>query len=186
MGNRLSRISTKTGDKGETGLGDGSRLSKSSSRIEALGALDELNCWLGVLRSQLTSDDELQPLFSQIQHDIFDLGGELAMPGYTLLQEEMLNDIEEHVVQHNEALPFLKEFILPGGTAAASSCHMARAVCRRAERNYVTLSQSEEISGLGLRYLNRLSDLLFVLARVISRREGGSEVLWHSRYNRNH
>lgn len=183
MGNRLSKISTKTGDKGETGLGDGSRVSKASIRITTLGALDELNCWLGVLRSQLTTDDELQPIFSQIQHDLFDLGGEMAMPGYELLKAEMLDEIERHVVDFNESLPYLKEFILPGGTPAASSCHMARAVCRRAECNYVELSQQDEsISNLGLRYLNRLSDLLFVLARVLSRREGGSEVLWQSRY----
>lgn len=184
MGNRLSKISTKTGDKGETGLGDGSRRSKSDLRIEALGTLDELNSWVGILRSQLSSGDELQPLLSQIQHDVFDLGGELAMPGYSMLKEEMLNEIEEQVVRHNESLPYLKEFILPGGTPAAASCHLVRAVSRRAERIYVALSQQEkDINELGLRYLNRLSDLLFVLARVIARREGGQEILWQSRYN---
>lgn len=183
MGNRLSKISTKTGDKGETGLGDGSRVSKSSLRIETLGTLDELNCWVGVLRSQLAENDELQPIFSQIQHDLFDLGGEMAMPGYVMLKPEMLDEIEAHVVHYNESLPYLKEFILPGGTPAASSCHMARAVCRRAERDYVALSQEDEsVSNLGLRYLNRLSDLLFVFGRVLARREGGSEVLWQSRY----
>lgn len=183
MGNRLSKISTKTGDKGETGLGDGSRVAKSNIRIETLGTLDELNCWVGLLRSQLAENDELQPIFNQIQHDLFDLGGEMAMPGHAMLKAEMLDEIETHVVHYNESLPYLKEFILPGGTPAASSCHMARAVCRRAERHYVELSQEDEtVSNLGLRYLNRLSDLLFVLGRVLSRREGGREVLWQSRY----
>lgn len=185
MGNRLSKISTKTGDTGETGLAGGDRVSKSSVRIVTLGDIDELNCWLGMLRAELTTEDELQPLLARIQHDLFDLGGEMAMPGYELLKEEMLTLIEDKVVEYNESLPYLKEFILPGGTKMAAACHMARAVCRRAERSYVAVMDAEEgIHTLGLKYLNRLSDLLFVLARVLSRREGGSEVLWESRYRK--
>lgn len=185
MGNRLSKISTKTGDSGETGLAGGSRVSKSSVRIITLGDIDELNSWLGMLRAELTTEDELQPLLARIQHDLFDLGGEMAMPGYELLKEEMLTLIEDKVVEYNESLPHLKEFILPGGTKMAATCHMARAVCRRAERSYVdVLNNEEDINLLGLKYLNRLSDLLFVLARVLSRREGGSEVLWESRYRK--
>lgn len=186
MGNRLSKITTKTGDQGETGLADGSRLSKSHIRFAALGDLDELNSCLGVVRSQLKPDDSLQALFSQLQHDVFDLGGELAMPGYQLLPDDILNDLEQQLVEYNDSLPPLKEFILPAGSAAVASCHLARAICRRAERHYVQLSQEQEVNGLGLKYLNRLSDLLFVLARVIARRDGGQEVFWQSRYNRKH
>ena len=183
MGNRLSKISTKTGDKGDTGLGDGSRVAKSHLRIHTLGELDELNSWVGMLRAELPETDELQPLLSQIQHDLFDLGGEMAMPGHEFLKAEMLSEIEEHIVQYNETLPYLKDFILPGGTKLAATCHLARAVSRRAERAYVALNQEDHnLNPLGLQYLNRLSDLLFVLARVLSRREGGSEVLWQSRY----
>ena len=185
MGNRLSKISTKTGDTGETGLAGGSRVSKSSVRIITLGDIDELNSWLGMLRAELTTEDELQPLLARIQHDLFDLGGEMAMPGYELLKEEMLTLIEDSVVQYNEALPALKEFILPGGSKAAATCHMARSVCRRAERSYVEVyNQEEGVNILGLKYLNRLSDLLFVLARVFARRDGCSEVLWESRYRK--
>ena len=182
MGNRLSKISTKTGDRGETGLGDGSRVSKSCLRIATLGDIDELNSWVGVLRASLTGQDELHPLLSQVQHDLFDLGGEMAMPGYTLLNEVMLSELEQHLVHWNESLPPLKDFILPGGSVAAAHCHMARAVARRAERTYVTLLQQEAVHETGLKYLNRLSDLLFVLARVLARRDGGTEVLWQSRH----
>lgn len=183
MGNRLSKISTKTGDAGETGLAGGSRVMKHSLRIATLGDIDELNSWIGMLRAELNSSDELHDLLARIQHDLFDLGGEMAMPGYELLKEEMLTLVEEHIVLHNETLPYLQEFILPGGTQMAATCHMARAVCRRAERAYVAAMQEDSSIGkLGLKYLNRLSDLLFVLARVLSRREGGSEVLWESRY----
>lgn len=184
MGNRLSKISTKTGDRGETGLGDGSRVRKDSQRVHTLGEVDELNSWIGILRAELDANDELQPLLSQIQHDLFDLGGELAVPGYNLLNEQLLTDLETHLVNWNETLPPLKEFILPGGSKPAAQCHMARTVARRAERAYVSLMQSDTINELGLRYLNRLSDILFVLARVLARRNNGQEVLWQSRHQR--
>ena len=183
MGNRLSKISTKTGDQGDTGLGDGSRVAKTHLRIHTLGEIDELNSWVGMLRAQLVPEDELQPLLSQIQHDLFDLGGEMALPNHRLLPEAMLSELEKHIVLYNDTLPYLKEFILPSGTPATATCHVARTVCRRAERSYVALQQeTPDISQLGLCYLNRLSDLLFVLARVLARREGGQEVLWQSRY----
>lgn len=184
MGNRLSKISTKTGDRGETGLGDGSRVRKDSQRVQTLGEVDELNSWIGILRAELDANDELQPLLGQIQHDLFDLGGELAVPGYNLLNEQLLTDLETHLVNWNETLPPLKEFILPGGSKPAAQCHMARTVARRAERAYVSLMQSETMNELGLRYLNRLSDILFVLARVLARRNNGQEVLWQSRHQR--
>ncbi len=185
MGNRLSKISTKTGDAGETGLAGGSRVFKTHARITTLGDIDELNSWLGMLRAKLATQDDLQDLLARLQHDLFDLGGEMAMPGHELLKEEMLTLVEEKIVFYNETLPYLKEFILPGGTEQASIAHMARAVCRRAERSYVAAMQDDaSIGKLGLKYLNRLSDLLFVLARILARREGGSEVLWESRYRR--
>lgn len=183
MGNRLSKISTKTGDQGETGLAGGARVMKHSPRIVTLGDIDELNSWLGMLRAELDHNDELQDLLARIQHDLFDLGGEMAMPEHALLKEEMLTLVEEKIVYYNDQLPYLKEFILPAGNKMATTCHLARAVCRRAERSYVAAAQEDDSIGkLGLQYLNRLSDLLFVLARVLARREGGAEVLWESRY----
>ncbi|MCA6128267.1 cob(I)yrinic acid a,c-diamide adenosyltransferase [Thalassolituus oleivorans] len=188
MGNRLSRITTKTGDKGETGLGDGSRISKSSQRIHCIGDVDELNSWVGMLRASLSNDDGLQPILDQIQHDLFDLGGELAVPGYNALHSVLIDDLEDYLEELNDDLPPLKDFILPGGSESASRCHMARTVCRRAERNMVVLLEAKhsdnDINLLGLQYLNRLSDLLFVLARVLARREGGQEVLWKTRHQR--
>ena len=186
MGNRLSKISTKTGDKGETGLGDGSRISKTSLRIDVIGEVDELNSWVGVLRAELDEQNKYQNRLSQIQHDLFDLGGELCVPGYKAIAAEMLTDLENDLVDINEALPALKDFILPGGNKAASYCHMARAVSRRAERSIVALSLQEDneadVSPLALQYLNRLSDFFFVLARALARENGGSEVLWQSRH----
>ncbi|MCA6065157.1 cob(I)yrinic acid a,c-diamide adenosyltransferase [Thalassolituus marinus] len=184
MGNRLSKIATRTGDRGETGLGDGSRVSKSSERIHAIGEVDELNSWVGLLRAELTGDDELQPLLHQIQHDLFDLGGELSVPGFNALNEALLTDIENQLEILNDTLPPLKDFILPGGSRAASLAHMVRTVCRRAERALVALTEHEDISGLSLQYLNRLSDLMFVMARVLARRDNGQEVLWQSRYQK--
>lgn len=184
MGNRLSKITTKTGDGGETGLGDGSRVSKSSERIHAIGDVDELNSWMGLLRTELSTDDELQPLLHQIQHDLFDLGGELSVPGFYALNEELLQDIEDNLEALNDTLPPLKDFILPGGNRCAASAHMARTVCRRAERSLVKMAHTETVSTLALRYLNRLSDLLFILARVLARRNNGQEVIWKSRYKR--
>ncbi len=187
MGNRLSKISTKTGDKGETGLGDGSRISKTSTRIQVIGEVDEVNSWVGVLAAELDPDDEHQAVLYQIQHDLFDLGGELCVPGYKALAESMLDDLENTLVDINEALPPLKDFILPGGSKAASYCHMARTVCRRAERSIVALANEEkeadnDISPLSVQYLNRLSDFFFVLARCLARKDGGQEVLWKSRH----
>jgi len=181
MGNRLSKIYTRTGDKGETGLGDGSRVSKSSLRIQAIGDTDELNSCLGLLASHLDKDDELQPLLSQIQHDLFDIGGEMAMPGYELLKDNPVEELEAAIDQYNSQLPPLKDFILPGGSQAASFCHLARSVSRRTERTMIALAKEDEVTDKVRQYLNRLSDLLFVLARVIARRNGGSEVLWQSR-----
>jgi len=182
MGNRLSKIATRTGDQGETGLGDGSRVSKSSARVTAIGDVDELNSWMGLLRAHIADDDELQPLLHQIQHDLFDLGGELAVPGYQALSEELLQDIEDNLEAINATLPPLKEFILPGGNLAASHAHIARTVCRRAERALVELSETEEVFPLALRYLNRLSDLMFIIARLLARRNNGQEVYWQSRH----
>lgn len=187
MGNRLSKISTKTGDKGETGLGDGSRISKTSTRIHVIGEVDEVNSWVGVLASELDTRNPHQVILSQIQHDLFDLGGELCVPGYKALSPSMLEDLENTLVEINEALPPLKDFILPGGNKAASYCHMARTVCRRAERSIVALANEEqeignEISALSVQYLNRLSDFFFVLARSIAREDSGQEVLWKSRH----
>ena len=184
MGNRLSKIATKTGDKGETGLGDGSRISKHSERMHAIGDVDELNSWVGMLRAELDAADELIPLLHQIQHDLFDLGGELSVPGFNALQEVLISDLEDNLEALNDTLPPLKDFILPGGSKAAALCHMTRTVCRRAERSLVQLNQVNELNPLALRYVNRLSDLLFVAARVLARRESGSEILWKSRHQR--
>ncbi len=187
MGNRLSKISTKTGDKGETGLGDGSRISKTSTRINVIGEVDELNSWVGVLSAELDIKDEHQVILSQIQHDLFDLGGELCVPGYKALAPSMLEDLENTLVDINDELPPLKDFILPGGNKAASYCHMARSVSRRAERSIVALAIEEQagdnsVTPLAIQYLNRLSDFFFVLARNLARKNGGQEVLWKSRH----
>jgi len=184
MGNRLSKIATKTGDKGETGLGDGSRISKSSERMHAIGDVDELNSWVGMLRAELDEADELIPLLHQIQHDLFDLGGELSVPGYNALQDILITDLEDNLEALNDTLPPLKDFILPGGSKPAALCHMTRTVCRRAERSLVELQTADDLNPLALRYLNRLSDLLFVMARVLARRENGSEILWKSRHQK--
>ena len=181
MGKRLSKITTRTGDGGETGLGDGSRIAKDDIRIDAIGDIDELNSWIGVLRTELSDDDEYQAMLNQIQHDLFDLGGELAVPGYQALTNQPVLELEEHLQIFNDALPPLKEFILPGGSVCGASCHMARSVCRRAERTLVKASRESDISELALQYINRLSDLLFVFARVLAKRKGGREILWQSR-----
>lgn len=175
MGSRLSKIYTRTGDQGETGLGDGSRVSKSHALIEVIGEVDELNCQIGLLRTELDAQDALDPLLGRIQHSLFDLGGELSVPGLQLISDAHVEELENALDSHNAALPPLANFILPGGSRAAAACHLARAVCRRAERRLVALEAELGASG---RYLNRLSDLLFVLARVLVRRNGGSEVLW--------
>jgi len=179
MGHRLSKIYTRTGDDGSTGLGDGSRVAKDDARVEAFGTVDELNAFVGLLRAELAAEHTAQPLLSEIQHDLFDLGGELCIPGYTLLKAEGIDTLEAAIDQLNEALPPLKEFILPGGSRAASQAHVCRTVCRRAERRVLTLMQhADNIGPLPLRYLNRLSDYLFVLARSLAREGGAGEVLW--------
>jgi cob(I)alamin adenosyltransferase len=177
MGHRLSKIYTRTGDAGTTGLGDGSRATKNSARIHSLGEVDELNTVLGLL---LVADlpVEMAASLLEIQHDLFDLGGELSIPGSTLLATNAVARLEHLIDSYNEALPPLKEFILPGGNAASASCQFARAVCRRAERAVVAISDATPVSQSTLRYINRLSDLLFVLARVLARANGGQEIMW--------
>jgi cob(I)alamin adenosyltransferase len=177
MGNRLSKIFTRTGDKGTTGLGDGSRVAKDDARIEAIGAVDELNSLLGLL---LTHDlpEPLRDDLTRIQHELFDLGGELCIPGHTLIKAEAVARLEKRIELLNEDLPPLKEFILPGGSPAAAACHIARAVCRRAERRVVTLARQATLNEHLQIYLNRLSDLLFVIARILARRDGQDEKQW--------
>lgn len=176
-GNRLSKIVTRTGDGGTTGLGDGSRTGKDSLRIEAIGEVDELNSMVGVLLCEEMSAPIREALL-EIQHDLFDLGGELCLPGMELVKAEQVGRLESLVETFNADLPMLKEFILPGGTRAAAYAHLARTVCRRAERALVRLHNEEALSETVRRYLNRLSDLLFVLARVFNRQAGQGDVLW--------
>ncbi len=183
MGKRLSKIYTRTGDDGSTGLGDGSRIRKDDARTEAMGDVDELNAQIGLLRASLAAGDELQSLLSDLQHDLFDLGAELSLPkGGGRMGAEHIGELEKIIDRWNAELPPLDNFILPGGSEAVARCHLARTVCRRAERRAVTLDgDSQGSSGIPRRYLNRLSDLLFVLARVIGRQEGQREVLWEER-----
>jgi cob(I)alamin adenosyltransferase len=181
MGNRLTRIYTRTGDDGTTGLATGERVPKDSARVEAFGAVDETNCAIGVLLATQSLPAELRSCLGDVQHWLFDLGGELAMPGRNVLDDRAVAELEAALDRCNDPLPPLKDFILPGGNAAAAACHLARAICRRAERRAWTLARSEPVNPASLRYLNRLSDLLFVLARVLARRDGGSEVLWQPR-----
>jgi cob(I)alamin adenosyltransferase len=177
MGNRLSKISTRTGDDGSTGLGDGRRVSKDALRVAAMGDIDELNSHIGVLLTE-SLPPAIAETLSSIQHDLFDLGGELSIPGHTMLREESVVELDQHLQHWNAMLPPLKEFILPGGTRSAALAHVVRTVCRRAERSLVALRASEEISSTALQYLNRLSDLMFVLARTLNRDAGGSDILW--------
>ena len=180
MANRLSRISTRTGDDGTTGLGDGARVEKDSPRIDAIGDVDELNSVIGVLLCE-SLPGEVRFALVEIQHDLFDLGGELSIPGTTRIGEEQVARLDRLVEQHNASLPRLAEFILPGGTRAASAAHIARTVCRRAERALVALGRVETINASTRQYVNRLSDLLFVFSRVLNRDAGGAEVLWRNR-----
>lgn len=179
MGNRLSKIYTRTGDDGTTGLGSGERVAKDSLRIETIGAVDELNCAIGrVLVHDLR--DPVRECLQEIQHKLFDLGGEISIPGYQAIKEDDVGRLESHLNDFNAQLPPLKEFILPGGGRAAADCHMARAICRRAERRLVSLAREEDVAEHARMYLNRLSDLLFVLCRSLARDEGGVEVLWRN------
>ena len=177
MGNRLSKIYTRTGDKGVTGLGDGSRVDKDSLRVEAYGTVDELNSTVGLVLSSNLPDDVRQCL-TRVQHELFDLGGELCMPGTVLIPESYVEGLERDLDAFNDDLPALKDFILPGGSESAARCHLARTIARRAERRVVSLAHNEAVNESTIRYLNRLSDTLFVVARVLARAEGGSEVLW--------
>ncbi len=177
MGNRLSKIYTKTGDHGETGLGDGSRIDKTASRVIAMGDVDELNSLIGLLITQCTVDTMPEHLHD-IQHVLFNLGGELSIPGAELVLDKNVSALESLIDEYNEDLPPLKEFILPGGSQAAATCHLARAVCRRAERSVISVGKTDTINHFSQTYLNRLSDLLFVFARVIVRQAGGTEIYW--------
>ena len=178
MGNRLSKIYTRTGDDGSTGLGDGSRVAKDSARVAAYGTIDEANSAIGVLLATPVPDD-IRDLLTRIQHQLFDLGGELCIPGHAAIEDADVDALEQALDAHNAGLPPLKEFILPGGGEAAARCHLARTIVRRAEREAVTLAATETVRPQALRYLNRLSDLLFVLARVLARASGAGEVTWH-------
>jgi cob(I)alamin adenosyltransferase len=177
MGNRLSKIATRTGDKGTTGLGDGSRTDKDSLRVHAMGDVDELNSQIGVLLCEALPPAMREELLS-IQHDLFDLGGELCIPGYTLITEDQVARLDALLEKYNADLPPLADFILPGGSRAAAIAHVCRTICRRAERVIVSLGKSEPLNEAPRQYMNRLSDLLFVLARVLNRFAGGADVQW--------
>lgn len=183
MANRLSQIATRTGDDGSTGLGDGSRVPKDHLRVMAMGDVDELNSQIGVLLAEPLPED-VRELLITIQHELFNLGGELCMPGYSLLKEDAVLRLDQALADHNANLPRLAEFILPAGTRSAAIAHVCRTVARRAERAVVTLAAQETINAAPRQYLNRLSDLLFVLARVLNRAnldgKGGDDVYWHS------
>jgi cob(I)alamin adenosyltransferase len=179
MGNRLSKIYTRTGDDGTTGLGDGSRVPKDSVRVEAYGTVDELNSAVGVLLAVPGLPAAVSACLTQVQHELFDLGGELCIPGHRLITGEHVTQLEQALDGFNEPLPPLKEFILPGGGPAAAACHLTRTIARRAERRVWALARVEAVRPEVTQYLNRLSDLLFVLARVLARHELSSEVPWH-------
>lgn len=177
MANRLSKIVTRTGDQGTTGLGDGSRVDKDALRIHAMGDIDELNSHIGLLLCEELPNALREELIT-IQHDLFDLGGEVCIPGYVLIQELHVLRLDSLLEKYNADLPRLKEFILPAGSRAASQAHVCRTVCRRAERTLISLGKTETINEAPRQYINRLSDLLFVLTRVLNRFAGGSDVLW--------
>lgn len=179
MGNRLSKIYTRTGDDGTTGLGDGSRVAKDSARVEAYGTVDEANSSIGLVLAETAVPDDIRTCLTQVQHDLFELGGELCIPGHSAVTDTYIERLESELDGFNEDLPRLKEFILPGGSRAAAACHLSRTIVRRAERRVGTLANVEAVRSEVLRYLNRLSDLLFVIARVLARVEGGQEVLWN-------
>lgn len=183
MGNRLSKIATRTGDKGTTGLGDGSRIAKDALRVHAMGDVDELNSQIGVLLCEDMPDQMKHELVS-IQHDLFDMGGELCIPGYTMITEAQVERLDALLEKYNADLPPLKDFILPGGSRAAAIANVCRTVCRRAERAIVSVGNAETINDAPRQYMNRLSDLLFVLSRVLNRHAGGSDVLWEKERQR--
>ena len=178
MGNRLSKIYTRTGDDGSTGLGDGSRTGKDSLRVSAYGTVDEANSAIGVLLA-VDLPEDVRTLLTTIQHQLFDLGGELCIPGHAAIHAADIDALEQHLDRYNDDLPPLKDFILPAGGEGAARCHLARTIVRRAERETVALARVEDIRAEAVRYLNRLSDLLFVLSRVLARAGGHGEVLWN-------
>ncbi len=181
MGHRLSKIYTRTGDAGTTGLADGNRIDKDDPRIEAMGDVDELNSAIGLLMTE-PLPEAIGMALTNVQHTLFDLGGELSMPGHALVADERVTELEELLDALNAELEPLKEFVLPGGTRAAAHCHLARSICRRAERHLHHLAKCGEVSAPARRYLNRLSDLLFVMARSLNKGAGHADVLWrHSR-----
>jgi cob(I)alamin adenosyltransferase len=182
MGKRLSKIYTRTGDDGTTGLGDGSRIKKDDVRMELIGTVDEINSLLGLLAVETGKEDSLYEIIFTCQHRLFDLGGELSIPGYTLIKPEHVEYLESCIDRLNKTLPALENFILPGGSKAAATCHLSRSVSRRAERLLVTLSDTQEVNPEALPFLNRLSDLLFVIARSLARKDGAEEVLWNQTY----
>lgn len=179
MGKRLSKIYTRTGDDGTTGLGDGSRVAKNNPRVEAYGTVDEANSAIGLVLAHDSVPDNVRHILTEVQHDLFELGGELCIPGHSAITEDFIARLENELDALNADLPALREFILPGGGPAAAACHLARTIVRRAERVTATLGDDETVRPEGLRYLNRLSDLLFVVARVLARAESGEEVLWN-------
>ena len=179
MGNRLTQIATRTGDAGTTGLGNNQRVSKNSLRVHAMGEVDELNSNIGVLLCEGMAQD-VRTLLVEIQHQLFNLGGELSIPGFELLKEEAVQALDDALERYNAQLPKLAEFILPAGTRGASLAHVCRTVARRAERAVVALGNEEAIGDAPRQYLNRLSDLMFVLARVLNRMDGGDDVYWKS------
>ena len=179
MGHRLSKIYTRTGDDGTTGLGDGSRVDKDCLRVEAYGAVDEANSAIGVVLGVAAVPDDIRHCLTEVQHDLFELGGELSTPGHQAVRAAFVTRLEQDLDGFNEDLPPLKEFILPGGGQAAAACHLARAIVRRAERRVSSLGKEEDVRDEALQYLNRLSDLLFVIARVLARAESGQEILWN-------
>lgn len=180
MANRLSKIYTRTGDNGTTGLGDGSRVNKDSLRIDALGDVDELNAVIGILLTE-PLPELIRSTLDDVQHDLFDVGGEICIPGYTMLKIERVTMLENVLDELNETLESLKEFILPGGTRASAYCHLARTVCRRAERSMIKLNRDETVTVISLQYINRLSDLLFVMCRSINHASNVPDVLWHNK-----
>jgi cob(I)alamin adenosyltransferase len=179
MGNRLSKIYTRTGDDGTTGLGDGSRADKDSLRVEAYGTVDEANSAIGVVLANDSLSAPIRECLTEVQHDLFELGGELCVPDHSAIEKHFIDRLEQDLDRFNADLPPLKDFILPGGGTAAAACHLARAIVRRAERRVASLKKNEAVRDEALRYLNRLSDLLFVIARVLARADSGQEVLWN-------
>jgi len=184
MGHRLSKIYTRTGDDGSTGLGDGSRVGKDAPRVAAYGTVDEANSAIGLLLAAPAVPDDIGALLTAIQHQLFDLGGELCIPGHAAIDAADVAWLEQRLDAYNEALPPLKDFILPAGGEAAARCHLARTIVRRAERETVALGRLEPVRAEAIGYLNRLSDLLFVLARVLARHAGQGEVLWQHQHRR--